>query len=249
MIIPIKTVEEIKAMREGGKILAHTLEEVMKKAVAGISTWELDQFAEKTIRKFNGIPAFKGYNGFPATLCTCVDEVIVHGIPSKKTILKEGDLFTVDCGVIYKGMYTDAARSIGIGKISEEKTLLLKTANEALSKVQNNLRAGMKVNEIGEMVEEIVNRNGFFVISDLTGHGVGKKLHEDPIVFNFFNKSANQVLKPGMTIAVEPIFSVGTHEMETLEDDWTIVTKDGSCAVQVENTMLITENGVNILTI
>lgn len=249
MTIQIKSAEEIKAMREGGKILAHTLEEVMKKAMAGVSTWELDQLAEKTIRKFHAAPAFKGYNGFPATLCTNIDEVIVHGIPSKKTILKEGDLFTVDCGVIYKGMYTDAARSVGIGMISEEKARLLRTAHEALSKIQNNLKAGMKVSEIGKMVEDIVNKNGFFVINDLTGHGVGKKLHEDPIIFNFFDKNANQVLKPGMTLAIEPIFSAGTSEMVTLEDGWTIVTKDGSCAIQVENTMLITDNGADILTI
>ena len=248
MAISIKTDAEIKAMREGGKILAATLKEVCKMAKAGISTWELDQIAEKFILQHNGLPAFKGYNGFPATICTAVDEEVVHGIPRKNQILKDGDIFTVDCGVIFDGLYTDAARSIGIGEISKEKEKLLKVSKEALGKAIDIAKPGTRVNEIGKLIETVIKDAGFYVIHDLTGHGIGRELHEEPIVFNYEEKNAGTILKEGMTIAIEPIFAVSTGKIKQLNDNWTIVTMDGSPSVQEENTILITRNGNEVLT-
>jgi len=248
MAISIKTESEIKSMREGGKILAATLEEVCKRAQPGVSTWELDQFAEKFIRKHNAIPGFKGYHGFPATLCTAIDEVVVHGIPGKNQILKEGDLFTVDCGVLFEGLNTDAAKSIGIGKISNEKEKLLKVAKEALSKAIDIAKPGIRVNEIGKSIETTVKNAGFHIIKDLTGHGIGRDLHEEPIILNYEDRTPGAILKEGMTIAIEPIFAISTGKIKELSDNWTLVTMDGSASVQEENTILITRNGNEILT-
>ncbi|MBI4975314.1 type I methionyl aminopeptidase [Candidatus Peregrinibacteria bacterium] len=248
MAITIKTEEEILYMKIGGKILAEVLQEILKRAREGVSTYELDIFAEEFIRDKGGIPAFKGYHGFPATLCTAINEVIVHGIPKKDEFLKNGDLLTIDSGVIYKDLYTDAARSIGIGEISKEKERLLKTAKMALSRATDIAKPNTHLNEIGKIIEATVKKEGFHVIHNLTGHGVGRKLHEEPIVLNYWEGKSGPLLQPGMTLAIEPIFSAGTSEMETLKDNWTIVTVDRSTAVQEENTILITESGNEILT-
>lgn len=248
MAISIKTPEEIEAMRISGKILAKVLEEVCQKALPGISTYELDQFAEKYIRENGATGAFKNYNGYPATICTAIDEVIVHGIPRTNQILKEGDLFTVDCGVIYKGMYTDAARSIGIGQISEQKTKLLETAKLALNEAIKLAKPGNHLNGIGKTIQNIVENAGFHIIKDLTGHGIGKTLHEEPTILNYWDNQPGPILKPGMTLAIEPIFSAGTSKMKTLNDNWTIVTIDNSPAVQEEHSILITETSNEVLT-
>lgn len=248
MGISIKTEEEIQIMREGGKILAEALEATMEKATMGISTWELNEFAEKFIIDKGGKPAFKGYQGFPATLCTAINEVIVHGIPRKNEVLQEGDLFTADCGVIYKGLYTDAARSKGIGKISKEKEKLIETAKRALNKAIDIAIPGTHLGEISKIIQETIEKAGFKIIHDLTGHGIGRSLHEDPIILNYWDGSQGPILKPGMTLAIEPIFSIGTSDMTTLNDNWTIVTKDYSCSVQQENTILITKTGNEVLT-
>lgn len=248
MAIIIKTDQEIETMRISGKILAEVLDECCKLARAGISTYELDQFAEKLIKANGGIPAFKGYHGFPSTLCTSLNERIVHSIPKKDEILKDGDLLTIDCGVIYDGMYTDAARSIGIGQISAEKEKLIQTANNALNSAIDLAKPGIHVSDISKTIQKIVEDAGFHVIYDLTGHGVGRKLHEDPIIANYFDGNKGPVLKAGMTIAIEPIFSVSSNYLKTLSDGWTIVTTDGSTAVQAENTILITKTGHEVLT-
>jgi len=248
MNIPIKTDGEIEAMRHGGKILAQVLEETMKRAAPGISTWELDRFAEEMIRRLGAAPAFKGYHGFPGTLCTNINEVVVHGIPKKNEILKEEDLFTIDCGVIYKGLYTDAARSKVIGNGSADKVLMVKTAYQALSSAIDTAKPGVRLGEISKTIQNIIEAAGFSVVRDLTGHGVGKKLHEEPIILNFFDGDMGPFLKPGMTLAIEPIFSMGSSEIITLKDNWTITTDDNSCAIQVENTILITQDGNEILT-
>ncbi len=244
----IKNQEQIKVMREGGKILAETLNLVTSKAKPGISTFELDSIAEQYIISKGAIPSFKGYQGFPATTCMAVNEVIVHGIPRKDIILKEGDIFTVDCGVLYKGLHTDAARSIGIGKIDKQKQLLIDTAKEALNNAISIAKPGLKINELGKIIQETIEKNGFYVIFDLTGHGIGKDLHEEPTILNYWDKKATSKLKEGMTIAIEPIFSAGSHDMITLDDGWTIVTSDSSYSVQQENTILITKSGNEILT-
>jgi methionyl aminopeptidase len=249
MNIIIKTPEEIELMRASGKILAEVLELMLEKAVVGISTLELDRIAEDLIRQRGGTPAFKGYHGFPFTLCTAVDEIIVHGFPSKDQILKEGDLFTVDCGVIYKEFYSDAARSKIIGsKTTPVKEKLLSTAKKALKKALEIAKPGIQISEMSRAIEKIITEAGFHIIHDLTGHGIGKSLHEDPLVLNFDDGTPGATLRPGMTIAVEPIFSSGSSEMKTLKDGWTIVTADGSPSVQVENTILITPTGNEVLT-
>ncbi len=244
----IKTPKEIDSMRKGGKILAETLDFVCSMAKPGISTFELDKMAEEFIRSKKAIPAFKGFHGFPATLCTCVNDVIVHGIPKQNEILKEGDILKIDCGVIFDGLYTDSARAITIGEGSDEKNRLIKTAKLALKRAISIVKAGTKTSEIGKIIEDTVEKEGFKIIYDLTGHGVGKTLHEPPVVFNYYNKKEDQTLKAGMTIAIEPIFSVSTHKMQTERDKWTITTVDGSDAVQVEHTILVKENGAEILT-
>lgn len=248
MSISIKTNQEIESMRKSGKILAETLEETIKRAKPGVSTLELDKFAEEFIRSKGGKPGFKGYHGFPATLCTAINEVIVHGIPKKTEILQEGDIFTADCGVLVDGLYTDAARSVAIGKVSKEKERLIKTAYFALDKGIEAAKPGAYIGDISKAIETVIKNAGFKVIHDLTGHGIGRNLHEDPIVLNYWDGSKGPMIKPGMTLAIEPIFSIGTSEMITLNDNWTITTDDGSCSVQAENTILITKNGNEILT-
>lgn len=248
MEISIKTQDEIQAMREGGKILAETLEETLKMAKPGVSTYELDQFAENFIRQKGAIPGFKGYRGFPATLCTCLNEKIVHSIPRKDEFIKEGDLLTIDCGVIYKGLYTDAARSIGIGNIPPLKKNLIKTAYLALDEAINTIKPGVHLGEISKAIQRIIEKEGFCIVKDLTGHGLGKTLHEPPEILNYWDGKPGPELKEGMTLAIEPIFATTTGKMVTLKDNWTLVTEDGSCAVQVENTILITKDGAEILT-
>lgn len=246
--IPIKSEEEMEKMREGGQILAKVLNEVEKRAKVGVSTLKLDEFAENFIRERGATPGFKGYRGFPGTLCTCRNEKIVHGIPKKDDFLQEGDLFTIDCGVLYKGMYTDAARSFGIGEISPLKQKLIKTAQIALDSATQLAKPGTHLNEISETIQKIVENAGFHVVKDLTGHGIGKNLHEPPMILNFSEGNPGPVLKPGMTLAIEPIFAASTGKMKTLPDKWTLITIDKSPAVQMENTILITQNGNEILT-
>lgn len=248
MAIPIKNEAAIKTMREGGKILANLLEEIKLRAKAGISTYELDEFAEKFIKKHNAIPGFKGYQGFPATLCTMIDEEIVHGIPSKNRYLKKGALFTVDCGVFHEGLYTDAARSMGIGEISDEKKRLIETGKRALSEAIRVAQPGERIGKMGEVIEKEVKKAGFHIIKDLTGHGIGKNLHEDPIILNYKSSTQNQILEPGMTLAIEPIFSIGTEKIIEMPDKWTLITADKSPAAQEENTILITQKNNEILT-
>lgn len=249
MAIIIKTPEEIELMIQSGKILAEALEKTCAIAKVGVSTLELDQFAENFIREKGGIPSFKGYHGFPGTICASINEEIVHGIPKKERLLNEGDLLTIDCGVTLQGMITDAARSIIIGESSSEKNRLIKTAYQALSKAIDVIKPGIRVGEISKTIQEVVEKEGFHIIKDLTGHGVGRSLHESPTILNYDDGTPGPILRPGMTLAIEPIFSTGTDRMRTLSDNWTIVTIDNSCAVQAENTILVTENGSKILTI
>lgn len=248
MPINIKTQDQIEKMRKSGKILAELLDTLVKNVKPGISTKELDNFAEKFIREKGGKPAFKGYRNFPATICTAIDEVVVHGIPKENKILKNGDLLTIDSGVIYEGYYTDAARSVGIGQISPQKQKLITTAKIALSKAIDMAHPGVHLGEISKEIQKIIENAGFHVIYDLTGHGIGATLHEEPHVLNYYDGHPGPILKAGMTMAFEPIFAVGTSEIITQNDGWTIQTKDGSCSVQEENTILITEDGNEILT-
>jgi methionyl aminopeptidase len=245
--IPIKTPEEIAVMREGGKILAQCLQETKALAKPGTPTSELDQFAENFLLKHGGKPSFKGYNGYPATLCTCVNEQVVHAIPSKEQILREGDVLSIDCGFFYKGFHTDATVLLGIGEISKENQRIIKTAEEALSKAIDFLKDRVYLGELSEIIEETIRGNGYEVIEELTGHGIGRKLHEPPVVTNQREGTA-PLLRSGMTIAIEPIFAMGSGDITTLNDKWTIITRDHKTAVQIEHTVLITDTGCEILT-
>ena len=245
--VNIKTPEEIAIMREGGKILANCLQETALRAKPGVSTFELDAFAEKFLRDHNTIPSFKGYAGFPATLCTNIDNVVVHGIPKKDEILEEGQFIAIDCGTIYKGLHTDATVFIGIGKISAEKKKMISVAEETLGQAIMTLRDGVYLGELSGVIEDTITKNGYSVVEELTGHGIGRKLHEFPYVTNH-REEKYPIFKAGMTIAVEPIFTNGNGDIRTLADDWTIVTADNALAAQIEHTLLVTENGCEILT-
>lgn len=248
MSIIIKSPEEIAIMREGGKILAETLQYAKDLAKPGVSTFEIDKAAEEFIRTKGGLPSFKGYHGFPATICAGLNEVVVHGIPRANEILKEGDLLTIDCGVFYKGLHTDAAISFGIGEIDDKKKKLLKTAEIALSGAIDLAKPGIHTGELSQIIEKTIKRAGFHIIEELTGHGVGHSLHEDPIILNYFDGNPGPTLKEGMTLAIEPIFALGTKQIDTLPDNWTLITRDRSCAIQIEHTIVITQDGNEVLT-
>lgn len=247
MAIHIKTDEEIKSMREGGRILGQCLKELADLAKPGISTYDLDQYAEKFIREHDGIPSFKGYHGYPATLCTSIDHVVVHGIPSPTEILKDGDLIAIDCGIIYKGLHTDSTVLVGVGNISKEKHRIILAAEETLSKAIDSIKPGIRVGDLSKVIEHSIREHGYSPVEELTGHGVGRNLHEEPHIPNRYEEDG-PILKKGMTLAIEPIFAVGSPKIRTLNDNWTIVTVDGSYAAQIEHTILITETGCEILT-
>jgi len=251
--ISIKTAEEIAIMREGGKVLAKCLNEtaaIAKTAItkSGISTLDLDEFAEKFLLSHGGKPSFKGFSGYPATLCVCIDEEVVHGIPRKEKILKEGDLVSIDCGFFYKGFHTDATVLIGIGEISKTKKKIISVAEETLAQAIDFIHDGIYLGDLSEVIEKNIKKNGYEVIDELTGHGIGRKLHEPPIVTNQ-REGSLPILRSGMTIAIEPIFALGSGEIKTLRDNWTIVTADKNISAQIEHTVLITDTGCEILTI
>ncbi len=247
MRIGIKDASEIKLMRESGRILGIILNELEKIISPGISCLDLDQESAKLMKQFNVISSFKGYHGFPATICTNINNQVVHGIPTNQ-ILKEGDIITVDCGVIYKQFHSDSAIQVGVGKISEENKKFLLTAEKALSKAIEIAKPGIRINKLSAIIQSTVEKKGYSVIRELVGHGIGKSMHEDPPVPNFITKDQGPILRPGMTIAIEPIISMGKKDIKLSNDGWTYVTKDNSLATQVEHTIAITEKGSEILT-
>jgi methionyl aminopeptidase len=245
--IGIKDKEDIKAMRECGKILGMILHEVGKMAKEGVTTLELDQHAEKMMKEMNVLPSFKGYHGYPNVICANVNEQVVHGIPTNYK-LKDGDIVTIDCGVIHKKFHTDSAITVGVGTISEDAQRLMDTAEKALKKAIETARPGIRVHEISGVIQDIVEKQGFGVVRDLVGHGIGYEMHEDPQVPNFRDKDKGPILQAGMTIAIEPIITMKKPDVKLLKDGWTFVTKDGSLSVQVEHTIVITEKGAETLT-
>lgn len=245
--ISIKNEQELAAMRESGKILGEILHQLEKFIKEGVQTDEINQLAEDLMDKYNVIPAFKGYQGFPAAVCANVNEQVVHGIPGTYS-LKSGDIISVDCGVIYDNFYSDSAITVSVGKITQEAQALINTAEKALKRAIETAGPGVRVGTISSVIQEIVEKKGFSVIYDLTGHGIGLNLHEDPIVPNFRDSDPGPILQPGMTIAIEPIISAGKPEIKLLRDGWTYVTFDRSLSVQVEHTIAITEKGTEILT-
>lgn len=248
MAVSIKSAREIALMRESGKILAEVhkrLEEVIK---PGISTYDIDRVGEEIIRSYGCIPSFLNYNGYPASICVSVNEEVVHGIPNKKHILQEGDIVSLDAGVIYKGYHSDAARTHGVGEISKEAQDLIDVTKQSFFEGIRMARAGNRLNDISKAIDSYISRFGYGIVRDLVGHGVGSKLHEDPQIPNFAQRRRGVKLRPGMTLAIEPMVNIGTWEVEWLEDNWTVVSADGSLSAHYENTVLITDGEPEILT-
>lgn len=247
MSIIIKTPEEIRKMREGGKILREILIKLGEKVLPGIKTCELEKYAEELFRHYNVKASFKGYRGYPASICTAVNEEVVHAIPGER-VLHEGDIISIDAGVFHEGLHTDSAITCGVGKISEEKRKFIQTCEQALRAAIAVAKEGIKIEEISGVIQDIVEKEGYSIVKDLIGHGVGKNLHEEPEVPNFRTRHVSPILRKGMTIAIEPIIAMGKGKIKVISDGWTIITKDRSDAAQVEHTIAITENGCEILT-
>lgn len=247
MSVTIKTPGEIELMREAGRILALVHEELGKIIEPGISTYEIDKEGERLIRSFSCIPSFLNYNGYPASICVSVNEEVVHGIPSRKRILKEGDIVSLDAGVIYKGYHSDAARTHGVGQISEENQRLIDVTRQSFFEGIKFAKAGNHLFEISKAVQDYAEANGYGVVRDLVGHGVGENLHEDPQIPNYKPIGRGMKLRPGMTLAIEPMINMGTWEVWVLEDDWTVVTQDSLNSAHYENTILITEGEPELL--
>ena len=247
-MITIKSAREIECMREAGRIVALTHKELQKHLKPGISTLELDEIAEKTIRSYGATPSFKGYGGFPGSICASINEVVVHGIPRKNIILKDGDIIALDIGACFKGYHGDSAWSYGVGNISDEAKQLLEVTEKALFEGLSKVKPGNRLTDISHAIEEFVKPYGYGIVEDYTGHGVGSHLHEDPMIPHYGPAGYGPVLKQGMTIAVEPMINLGTKRVKVLKDNWTAVTLDKKISAHFEHTVLITEDGYEILT-
>lgn len=249
MSVTIKSAKEIELMREAGRLLEITHNELAKAIKPGISTLEIDQLGEQIIRSFGCTPNFLNYNGYPASICVSVNDEVVHGIPSKSRILQEGDIVSLDAGLIYKGFHSDAARTHGVGEISKEAKQLIEVTKQSFFEGIKFARAGHHLHEISAAIQAYAESFGYGVVRDLVGHGIGTSLHEDPQIPNFAQKRRGIRLQPGMTLAIEPMINAGRLDVEWLDDDWTVVTEDGSWSAHYENTVLITEDEPEILTL
>lgn len=249
MAVTIKSQHEIEIMREAGHILATVHEELKKLVEPGISTMELNRYADKLIRQHGCIPSFLNYNGYPASLCVSVNDEVVHGIPSKRRILKDGDIVSLDCGVIYREYQSDAARTYAVGNISEEAQRLIDVTKQSFFEGIKYAKPGNHLYDISAAIQKYVESNGFSVVRDLVGHGIGRQMHEDPQIPNFKQRGRGIKLRPGMTLAIEPMVNMGAYDVWFLEDDWTVVSRDGSYSAHYENTILITEDEPRLLSV
>jgi methionyl aminopeptidase len=248
-VIQLKSAREIDLMAQGGKILGATVVALRGAVRPGISTGELDQIAEDFIRSHDGaVPAFKGLYDFPGSICSSVNNEIVHGIPSKKRVLKNGDIVSLDVGVGYKGYFTDSATTVGVGEISPEAKRLLNVTQQSLDAGIAAATIGNHIGDIGAAVQAVVEKAGFSVVRDLVGHGIGVEFHEEPQVPNYGKPKRREKLVPGLTLAIEPMVNIGGPATRTLPDRWTIVTIDGSLSAHFEHTVAITESGPRVLT-
>jgi methionyl aminopeptidase len=248
MPISIKSDKEIELMQESGRILAKVLEELERYVRPGLSTFDIDKKCHEIIKGYGCIPSFLDYNGFPASLCISVNDEVVHGIPSKDNILREGDIVSLDCGVIYEGYHSDAARTIPVGEITNEAKKLIEVTKQSFYEGIKYAKEGKHLHDISEAIQKYVESFGFSVVRDLVGHGIGRDLHEEPQIPNFKQKKRGPKLAPGMTLAIEPMVNAGRYDVYWLEDDWTVVTEDGSLSSHYENTILITKDEPIILT-
>ena len=247
-MITRKSDREIALMKEAGRIVALAHQAVKEAVRPGISTYEIDQIVEKVIREHDATPSFKGYGGFPGSACTSVNEEVVHGIPSKKRILKEGDIIKVDIGANYKGYHGDSAWTYPVGQISDEAIKLLQVTEEALFEGLKYAKAGARLSDISHAIQQHAEAHGFSIVREFVGHGIGKNLHEDPQIPNYGLPNKGPVLKKGMVLAIEPMVNIGRKEVRVLEDQWTAVTLDKSYSAHYEHTILITEEDCILLT-
>jgi methionyl aminopeptidase len=247
--IEIKSQREIEIMRQAAKIVATVLKEISQLVEPGMTTADLDAHAEKRIREMGATPSFKGYHGFPASICSSINNEVVHGIPNSKKVIRTGDVLKVDTGAYYQGFHGDSCITLAIGEVTPEAAKLIQVAEEALYKGISQVKAGNYLLDIAGAIQDHVESNGFAIVEDFTGHGVGRNLHEEPSVFNFRTREMPNVkLRAGMTLAIEPILNAGSKVTKILSDKWTAVTVDNSLSAQFEHTVLVTEDGYEILT-
>ena len=249
MAVSIKSAREIALMRESCRLLEIVHDELGKAIRPGMSTMDIDRMGEKLIREMGCIPNFKDYNGYPASICVSVNDEVVHGIPSKDRILYEGDIVSLDAGLIYKGYHSDAARTYGVGNISKEAQKLMDVTKQSFFEGIKMAKAGNHLYDISNAIDDYVSSFGYGIVRDLVGHGIGTSLHEDPQIPNFRQRRRGIKLVPGMTLAIEPMINMGRADVEWLDDDWTVVTEDGSLSAHYENTVLITDGEPEILTL
>ncbi len=248
-MITIKSDYEIQLMRKANQIVRDTLNLLEDTIKEGMTTAQLNKIAHDYIIKCDAIPSFLGYGGFPASICTSINEQVVHGIPSDKAVIKEGDIVSVDCGSIYKGYNGDAARTFMIGKVSEEKAKLVEVTKQSFFEGVKILKEGVRLGDLGHAIQSYAESFGYGVVRALVGHGIGRDMHEDPEVPNFGKEGRGMRLRKNMTIAIEPMINLGTHDVYMLDDGWTIVTADGLPSAHYENTVWIKEDGVEILSL
>lgn len=249
MAVTIKSPREIELMRESNRLLAEVHKALEESIRPGMTTLDVDRLGEKLIRDRGCIPNFKNYNGYPASVCVSVNDEVVHGIPSRYRVLQEGDIVSLDAGLIYKGYHSDAARTHAVGKVSPEKQKLMDVTRQSFFEGMKYAKEGNYLYDISNAIDAYVSQFGYGIVRDLVGHGIGTHLHEDPQIPNFAQKKRGIKLAPGMTLAVEPMINMGTWQVEFLSDGWTVVTKDGLPSAHYENTILITEGEPEILTL
>lgn len=249
MAVTIKSEPEIEKMREACRLISIVHDELGKALKPGMSTWEIDHLGEEMIRSFGCVPNFLNYNGYPASICVSVNNEVVHGIPSKKRIIQEGDIVSLDAGLIYQGYHSDAARTHAVGEISKEAKQLIEVTRDSFFEGMKYAKPGNHLHDISQAIQNYAESFGYGVVRDLTGHGIGRHLHEDPSIPNFKPVGRGIKLRPGMTLAIEPMINAGTWQVDWLSDNWTVVTRDGSLSAHYENTILITEGEPEIMTL
>lgn len=249
MSVTIKTAREIELMRESGRLLEIVHNELGEFIKPGITTLDIDRLGEKLIRNLGCIPNFLNYNGYPASICVSINDEVVHGIPNNRRVLQEGDIVSLDAGLIYKGYHSDAARTYAVGTVSKEAQQLMDVTKQSFFEGIKYAKAGYHLNDISTAIGAYAEKFGYGVVRDLVGHGIGTHLHEDPQIPNFHQRRRGIRLVPGMTLAIEPMINIGRADVEWLDDDWTVVTQDGSLSAHYENTVLITEGEPEILTL
>jgi methionyl aminopeptidase len=247
-MISIKSEHEINMMREASKILIETRDALRDMIKPGISTRALDLRAEEVIRRYGAVPSFKNYEGYPASICASINHVVIHGIPSDREVLKEGDIISIDLGVFYKGYHADSAATFAVGEISSEKAQLMRVTEEALYKGIEKAIPGNHVSDISHAIESYIKPYGYGIVETFTGHGIGRELHEEPQVLNYGPQGQGPILRPGMTICIEPMVNLGSKEVKVLSDGWTVVTNDKKPSAHAEHMILITQDGHEIMT-